>query len=78
MERQAFLHRRTATLIYNFASSFGGGETISEQAFWPLEIDQELKEITFEEYIAQKKRNNLPDEYYKGVFQSTFKLETNG
>jgi hypothetical protein len=78
MERQAFLHRRTATLIYNFASGFGGGETLKEEDFWPLELDKELRELTFEEYMKAKKKQNLPDEYYRGVFQSTFKLETNG
>jgi hypothetical protein len=77
MEREAFLHRRTATLIYNFANSFGGGETISEEKFWPLELDREREEISFDEYIEHKKKQNLPDDYYKGIFQSTFKLDSN-
>jgi hypothetical protein len=76
MERNAFLHRRTATLIYNFASSFGGGKMTKEEDFWPLEMDKQIKEISFEKYIEERKKHNLPDDYYKGIFQSTFKLES--
>ena len=77
MERHAFLHRRTAAAIVNFARGFGGQDLISEQEYWPLELDKELKELTFEEYMEERKKNNLPDQYYRDYFQSTFKLEAN-
>lgn len=47
-----------------------------EEDFWPLEMDKEFREISFEQYIEERKKQNLPDDYYKGIFQSTFKLES--
>ena len=70
------MHRRTATLIYNFAQSFGQNpKMLSEAELWPLELDKEIKPQTFEEYMEQKKKTQVPFHTFVSIFESTFKKD---